>query len=76
MRLIISALVFLVASVTVAGILLTIVLSAPGLGLSGSTAIVWVVAIGFACAVPVSYWIAGRILSVTHPAFHKTGQVS
>lgn len=65
MRLIVSALVFVVASVTIVGILLTIVLSAPGLGLSGSGAIMWVVGVGFVCAIPVSYWIAGKIIAET-----------
>ena len=77
MRIIISAMVFLMASVTVAGTFLTVILSAPDLmSWSESNAIIAVVVLGFLCAVPLSYWIAGKILDATRPVIGPKGDAA
>jgi hypothetical protein len=63
MRLIVSAIVFVMASVTIAGSILTAVLSLPDLALDEGFGIPIMAGLGFLIAVPFSYWVSGRILS-------------
>lgn len=54
--------VFAMASVIVAGVLITIAVSLPDLGLLNLENLWWFVVPGFVIAIPISYVIAGRIL--------------
>ncbi|MEL6318052.1 MAG: hypothetical protein AAFR16_10505 [Pseudomonadota bacterium] len=62
MRLAMTFLVFLMASVTIAGSILVVALAAPELGFAQLDTIWIPAAAGFALALPVSYVLAGRIL--------------
>lgn len=65
MRLMMTLIVFAMASVTVAGAFITVALAAPELGLIEPFTILTVAIAGFLVALPVSYVIAGRILGPT-----------
>lgn len=63
MRLTLTLLIFVMASVTVAGAILTAALSAPELGLITFANIGWVAGAGFVIALPLSYRLAGMLLN-------------
>lgn len=62
MRLGLTLMLFLVASVTVAGAIVTVALTVPQLGLDNIRVFGWVAISGFVIALPISYWIAGVLL--------------
>lgn len=62
MRLGLSLMIFLMASVTVAGAIVTVALSVPALGLDRIEVFGWVAGAGFILAAPASYWVAGMLL--------------
>lgn len=61
MRLVLTLIVFVMASVVVAGSLVVLALSVPDLGLGELSTFGWVALAGFALALPVSYVIGGMI---------------
>lgn len=63
MRFVLTLIVFIMASVTVAGALLTLALSYPSLGLDTMETFGWVALVGFALALPISYIVSGRLQS-------------
>lgn len=63
MRLALTLIIFIMASVTIAGGLLTLALSAPSLGLDKMDTFGWVALAGFAAALPISYIVSGLIQS-------------
>ncbi|MCW9034297.1 MAG: hypothetical protein OQJ97_08755 [Rhodospirillales bacterium] len=65
MRLVVSIVVFVFVSVTVAGIFLTLALSMPELGFADLSTVGWTVGAGFIVAAPISYLIAGKMLGKT-----------
>lgn len=67
MRLILTLVVFAMASVTIAGSLLTLALFFPDAGFAGLDRIGWTAAAGFLAALPLSYWISGVILRANKP---------
>lgn len=67
MKWMITAMVFIMVSVVIAGGLLTLALTMPQLGLDQLHSIGWVVACGFGLSIPASYVIAGRILAAERP---------
>ena len=69
MRLMMTMIVFIMASVTVAGAFVTVALSAPQLELLEPEKFAYVAGAGFLLALPVSYIVAGMIL---HSADKKT----
>jgi hypothetical protein len=62
MRLILSLMFFLMASVTVTGFIIGIGIAVPTLDITQLDVFGWVVAAGFLTAAPVSYWVAGKVL--------------
>ena len=62
MRLMMTLIVFLMVSVTVAGAFVAVALGAPQLGLIDLEKFGWVAGAGFVLALPISYVIAGRLL--------------
>ncbi len=66
MRLILSLFVFIFTSATIAGSLLTALLSVPGSGLDQNIVIPAIAVAGFVIAAPFSYWLAGRIIDATN----------
>ena len=67
MRVILTFMVFLMASVTFAGLALTVVLSVPSLNESGNAPLIGSIALGFLVAAPISYWIAGKLMAAANP---------
>lgn len=67
MRLFLTFVVFAMASVTLAGSLLTLALSFPNAGLASLSTIGWVAGVGFLVALPLSYWIAGLVMGAKKP---------
>lgn len=63
MRLILTLVIFIMASVTVTGSILVAGLSMPALGLTNAGTFPWVAGAGMVFALPVSYWVAGRVLA-------------
>lgn len=62
MRLVMTFVVFAMASVVIAGTLLVIALYLPNAGLATLSNIGWVAGAGFLVALPLSYWVAGMVL--------------
>jgi len=62
MQLALTALVFVFASVTIAGSLLTVALVVPQLGWSDPQSIAWVLGSGVLIAVPASFLIARAMI--------------
>ena len=62
MRLMMTMIVFIMASVTVAGAFVTVALSAPQLELLDPVKFAYVAGAGFLLALPISYLVAGMIL--------------
>ncbi len=67
MRVILTFMVFLMASVTFAGLALTVVLSVPSLSEAGNAPLIWSIVLGFLVAAPASYWIAGKLMAAANP---------
>lgn len=62
MRLALSLMFFLMASVTVTGFIIGIGLAIPALDITQLGVFPWVAAAGFLIAAPASYWVAGKVL--------------
>lgn len=62
MRLILTFVIFCMASVTIAGSLVTVALFFPNAGLASMSTVGWTAGAGFLLAVPLSYWISGLVL--------------
>lgn len=67
MRLIMTVVVFIMASVTFAGAFVTVALSAPQLELLELSKVGILAGAGFLVALPFSYWVAGMILRAAEP---------
>ncbi|MEL6978841.1 MAG: hypothetical protein AAGM38_09205 [Pseudomonadota bacterium] len=67
MRLIMTVVVFIMASVVFAGAFVTVALAAPELELLELSKFGVLAGAGFLVALPFSYWVAGMILAATEP---------
>ncbi len=59
----VAVLVWIMLGITMAGMFGTVVLSVPGLAKEAAEILPWAAAAGFLVAIPVSMWIAKRILA-------------